>query len=415
VSGRRTASISGLALAASFLVQACASTQATGNATPSPTATPVSTPTPLACDSSAVVTGTPALAATRVATGLESPLGLVAPKGDCRLFVVEQPGRIRIVRSGSVVAAPFLDITDRTRSGGERGLLGLAFHPSYAQNGRFFVNYTDLNGDTHIAEFHAPAPAADTADPGSERQILFVRQPYANHNGGGLAFGNDGFLYIGLGDGGSGGDPLGNGQNLGTFLGKMLRIDVDNGSPYAVPRDNPFANRAGAKPEIWAYGLRNPWRFTFDAASGDLIIGDVGQNLMEEVDLDAGLKRGGENYGWNVMEGTLCYQPSSGCDRTGLSLPIATYTHDDGCAIVGGIVYRGRRMPGYQGTYFYGDYCTAIVRSLRVSAGAATDQRDWTSSLGAGLTGITSFGADADGEPYIVDPGGSLYKIVPAN
>ena len=412
---RFTRAVVAICAAAVMIAVACSSsTPATGTSSPTPTptaATPTPTPTPCAAD--AAVDGTPALTTTLVASGLDHPLGLQAPTGDCRVFIVTQPGRIRVVRDGSLLATSFLDISSRVSFGGERGLLGLAFHPHYTQNGRFFVNYTDLAGDTHIAEFRASAPAGDVADPTSERQVLFVKQPFANHNGGGLAFGNDGFLYIGLGDGGSGGDPLGNGQNLGTFLGKMLRIDVDGGSPYTVPPDNPLVNRAGAKPEIWAYGLRNPWRFAFDRATGDLIIADVGQARMEEIDLAPSSQHGGENYGWNVMEGTLCYQPMSGCDQTGLTLPIATYTHSDGCAIVGGPVYRGRRMPGYQGTYFYGDYCSAFIRSLRVAGGQVTDQRDWTSALSRGLTGITSFGVDADGEPYIVEPGGSVYKIVP--
>src|SRR5688572_26889533 len=227
------------------------------------------------------VPGTPTLATVRVAIGLISPVDLQAAPGDrTRLFVVEQPGRIRIIRAGAVLVAPFLDIVDRVGSGGERGLLGLAFHPSYAQNGRFFVNYTDRSGHTHIAEFRA-APGTDTADPASERLILFVTQPFANHNGGGLAFGNDGMLYIGLGDGGSGGDPLNNGQSLLTHLGKILRIDVDRGIPFAIPPDNPFLGNSAALPYIWAYGLRNPWRIAFDRANGNLYIGDVGQNALE--------------------------------------------------------------------------------------------------------------------------------------
>jgi glucose/arabinose dehydrogenase len=226
------------------------------------------------------VPGTPQLTTLRVTGGLNAPVDLQSAPGDiARLFVVEQAGRIRIIRGGALLATPFLDIVDRVGSGGERGLLGLAFHPSYAQNGRFFVNYTDrLGGHTHIAEFRAATGTADTADPASERLILFVTQPFANHNGGGLAFGNDGMLYIGLGDGGSGGDPLNNGQSLLTHLGKVLRIDVDRGTPFAIPPDNPFAGNAAVLPAIWAYGLRNPWRFGFDRATGDLYIGDVGQD-----------------------------------------------------------------------------------------------------------------------------------------
>jgi len=345
---------------------------------------------------------------------LENPLDLQVAAGDReRLYVVEQGGRIRVLRNGQV-AGTFLDVSSRISRGGERGLLGLAFHPQFSANRRFFVNYTDRQGDTHIAEFRATS--ADQADPQSERQLLFVSQPFANHNGGGLAFGNDGMLYIGLGDGGSGGDPFGNGQSLGTRLGKLLRIDVDRGTPYAVPSDNPFATRPGAMPEIWAYGLRNPFRFSFDRATGDLYIGDVGQNRFEEVDVGVASRRGGENYGWNTMEGNSCYAPTSGCNMTGLTLPVLDYGHGDGCSITGGYVYRGCRLPGYAGTYFYGDYCAGFVRSFRLENGRAVDQRDWTSSIGRGLIhSVTSFGVDLDGEVYVVDYGGAIYRIVPAS
>jgi glucose/arabinose dehydrogenase len=384
---------------------------ACGSETTDPTPTP--TGTPPSCDSSPV-TGTPQLTAVRIASGLSSPLDVQAVAGDrTRLFVVEQVGRIRVIRGGALLSAPFLDIASRISSGGERGLLGLAFHPAYAQNGRFFVNYTDPNGNTRISEFHA-TPGTDTADPASERQILFVTQPFANHNGGGLAFGNDGMLYIGLGDGGSGGDPLGNGQSLGTPLGKMLRIDVDRGAPFAVPPDNPFVGNAAAIPAIWAYGLRNPWRFAFDRATGDLYIGDVGQNALEEVDVGLAARRGGENYGWNIMEGSRCFRPSSGCPTAGLTLPVLDYGRGEGCSITGGVVYRGCRMPGYHGTYFYGDYCTAMIRSFRLVNGQALDQRDWTAALGRGIGNISSFGVDADGEVHIVDHGGSVYRVQPA-
>jgi glucose/arabinose dehydrogenase len=360
--------------------------------------------------SGAVVTNAVALTTTRIATGLTSPLDLQSPPGECRLFVVEQAGRIRIVRDG---ASPitFLDITSRVLSGGERGLLGLAFHPRYADNGRFFVNYTDRNGDTHVAEFRSAGGGADTADPGSERPLLFVDQPFPNHNGGGLAFGPDGFLYIGLGDGGSAGDPQGNGQNLATFLGKMLRIDVDSATPYAVPPDNPFVARAGARGEIWEFGLRNPWRFAFDRENGQLVIGDVGQDATEEIDL--GLRSGGENFGWNVTEGSGCFRPSAGCNRTGLTLPIAEYPHGSACSVTGGVVYRGRRMPFLHGTYFYSDYCQPFVRSFRIENRTAVDARDRTSELGRGLNHVTSFGTDADGEAYIVDQDGEIYRIDP--
>jgi glucose/arabinose dehydrogenase len=379
----------------------------TGDPTPVPSAPPAGECTPLA--------GTPPLTSVRIATGLATPVDVqVAPGDRSRLFVVEQTGRIRIVRAGGAVAAtPFLDIASRVGTGGERGLLGLAFHPAFAQNGRFFVNYTDRDGDTHIAEFRAGA-GMDTADPSTERLVLFVAQPFANHNGGALAFGPDGMLYIALGDGGSGGDPLGNGQSLMTQLGKILRVDVDRGSPFAIPADNPFAGRANALGTIWAYGLRNPWRIAFDRLTGDLYIGDVGQNALEEVNVGLAARRGGENYGWNVMEGTRCFRPASGCPTAGLTPPVVEYGHGDGCSITGGVVYRGCRMPGYHGTYFYADFCTGMIRSFRLSNGAAADQRDWTAAVGNGVSLPSSFGVDADGEVLIVDHDGELFRIVPA-
>jgi glucose/arabinose dehydrogenase len=364
------------------------------------------------CAAGTVVGGTPALRSTLVVRGLQSPLDLQSAPGDRgRLFVLEQAGRIRIIRGGAVVATPFLDIVARVGSGGERGLLGLAFHPQYATSGRFYVNYTDRAGDTRISEFRVSSNP-DVADPATERQLMFVAQPFANHNGGGLAFGNDGMLYIGLGDGGSGGDPFGNGQSLSTRLGKLLRVDV-NVNPYGIPPDNPFRTTPGALPEIWAYGLRNPWRFAFDRSTGDLVIGDVGQNQVEEIDVGLASRRGGENYGWNVMEGSRCFRPPSGCSMAGLTLPVAEYTHAEGCSVTGGVVYRGCRMPGYQGTYFYADYCSRIVRSFRLDGGRAVDQRDWSAALGSGLNAPSSFGVDADGEVYIVDHDGEVYRIEP--
>jgi glucose/arabinose dehydrogenase len=381
-----------------------------GNPTPTPTVAPIT------CGTSTPVAGTPALTTVLVASGLDQPLDLQSNGVDCRLFVAEQAGRIRIIRDGAVVATPFLDMSSRTAPGGERGLLGLAFHPKYAQNGKFYVNYTDLNGDTHISEFRADPPTSDTVSLATERPVLFVAQPFANHNGGGLAFGpRDGFLYIGLGDGGSGGDPQGNGQKLSTFLGKMLRIDVDGAAPYAVPSSNPFIGNSGAKPEIWAYGLRNPFRFSFDHDTGDLLIGDVGQNAVEEIDLGLASRKGGENYGWNLMEGTSCYNRPAGCDTTGLTLPITQYTHGEGCSVIGGVVYRGRRMPGYQGTYFYSDYCVPFVRTLRVANGAAVEDTDRSGSLSKGLNRVTAFGSDASGEIYIVDQDGQIYQVAPGS
>jgi glucose/arabinose dehydrogenase len=396
------------ATGALVLVAALGGCGGSGTPSPNPSPTPPST-----CSDGEPVTGTPALTLRPVASGFASPLDLRAPPGDkTRLFVVERGGRIRIVKNGQVAPTPFLDVSGRISSGGERGLLGLAFHPRYSENGRFFVNYTDPNGDTHISEFHVSSGDPDVADIGSEKVLLRVDQPFANHNGGGLAFGSDGMLYAGLGDGGSGGDPLGNGQNLATRLGKLLRLDVDGAS--LVPRDNPFAGRAGAAPEIWAYGLRNPWRFSFDAATGDLYVGDVGQDLYEEIDVEASPRHGGQNYGWNVMEGTHCYNAAS-CSTAGLTMPVLDYGHDAGCSVTGGVVYRGCRMPGYADTYFYGDYCSAFVRSFRLQNGAVTDPRDWTNTLGSGLSSISSFGVDAEGEVYILDlKNGTVNKVVPA-
>jgi glucose/arabinose dehydrogenase len=379
----------------------------------SPTPSPAASPTPPSgtCSGGEPVAGTPRLTTRVVASGLASPVDVQAAPGDrSRLFVVEQGGRIRIVRNGQVLGASFLDVSGRIASGGERGLLGLAFHPRYADNGRFFVNYTDPNGDTHISEFRVSSNP-DAVDAASERILLTVDQPFANHNGGGLAFGNDGMLYAGLGDGGSGGDPFGNGQNLSTRLGKMLRVDVDRSG--LVPPDNPFVGRPGAAPEIWAYGLRNPWRFSFDRGTGDLYIGDVGQDSYEEIDVERAPRHGGQDYGWNIMEGTHCYNAAS-CGTAGLTLPVLDYGHGAGCSVTGGVVYRGCRLPGYAGTYFYGDYCSAFVRSFRYQNGAVTDPRDWTNSLSQGLSSISSFGVDAEGEIYIVDlEGGTVREVVP--
>ena len=373
--------------------------------------TPVPSPTAAGCAAGTPVSGIPALQGRLVVSGLRSPLDLQSvPSDGERLYVVEQGGRIRVVRGGQLQAAPFLDISGRLSSGGERGLLGLAFHPQFATNRRFFVNYTNPAGDTHIAEFRASS--ADAADPASERVLLVVDQPYANHNGGGLAFDNSGRLLVALGDGGSAGDPENRAQRLETLLGKMLRIDVDAGTPYGVPADNPFLATAGARGEIWAYGLRNPFRIAVDRPTGDLYIGDVGQGRLEEVDVDPGTRRAGANYGWRLTEGSQCYNPASGCSRAGQTPPVYEYTHSEGCSITGGVVYRGCRIPALSGTYFFGDYCSALVRSFRLANGQATELRDWTSSL-RGLDSPTAFGLDAAGELYIVDYDGEVYRLEP--
>jgi glucose/arabinose dehydrogenase len=348
-----------------------------------------------------------------VAGGLERPLFVThAGDGSGRLFVVEQAGRIRIIADGHLVTTPFLDITDRVgSSGNEQGLLGLAFASDYATSGAFSVDYTDADGNTVVSRF--AASDATTADPASETVILQQEQPFPNHNGGGLAFGPDGFLYISFGDGGSQGDPNGNGQNLGTWLGKILRIDVaqtDGGTPYSIPPDNPFAGSADAKPEILCYGLRNPWRFSFDRETGDLWIGDVGQNLYEEVDFVAAadVAKGGQNFGWNIMEGDSCYNAET-CDQGGLTPPVFVYSHEEGgCSVIGGYVYRGTEVPSLVGTYLCGDYCSGLIWGLGRDASGT-----WAASapVQSGF-GISAFGEDESGELYVVDQaGGTLYRI----
>jgi glucose/arabinose dehydrogenase len=352
----------------------------------------------------------PTLALTTLVGGLSSPVDLQLPNDNTgRFFVVEQAGRIRIVANSSLLPGSFLDIASKITTGSEMGLLGLAFHPSYRQNRRFFVNYNRTIGtqlQTVIAEYLASAADANLADPASERILLTVDQPFPNHKGGQLAFGPDGFLYIGLGDGGSGGDPFGNGQNLQTWLGKMLRIDVDRTDPglqYAIPPDNPFA-AGGGLPEIWAYGLRNPWRFSFESGTGRMFCADVGQDSFEEVDL---LQNGG-NFGWNTMEGLHCFNPSSGCNMTGLILPIAEYSHSEGEAVIGGYVYEGSGIPSLVGTYVFGDYISGTIWGLK-----ETTPGTWTrSQLLSTQRNISSFGQDAAGELYVVDYSGNVLKLV---
>jgi len=353
--------------------------------------------------------GDSVLALVPVAQGLESPLFVTAPAGDGRLFIVERPGRIRIVKDGQLVATPFLDIVPDVGTGGERGLLGLAFHPDYASNGRFYVNYSDRDGNTRVERYTVGADP-DAADPASAKLVIAIDQPYANHNGGMIAFGPDGMLYVGMGDGGSANDPQGNGQNPATLLGAMLRLDVDGGDPYAVPADNPFVGRSGARGEIWAIGLRNPWRFSFDRGAPRLYIADVGQNAWEEVDIvPAG--DGGLNFGWNVMEGTHCFRSAS-CDESGLTLPELDYGHDQGCSVIGGYVYRGRALPELAGHYFYADYCRGWLRSFRFDGpGSIADHREWpVGDFGNPL----GFGEDAAGEVYIGSQNGTVYRLEPS-
>lgn len=353
--------------------------------------------------------------AATIVSGLLRPVYATgAGDGSGRLFVVEQGGKIWIVKDGQQASTPFLDIAALVSSsakGGdysEQGLLGLAFDPAFSSNGRFFVNYTDVNGTTVVARYTVSAANPDAADPASAVTILTQRQPYANHNGGDMQFGPDGYLYIGLGDGGSAGDPQGNGQNLGTWLGKMLRIDV-SGDAYTVPADNPFVNQAGALPEIWAYGFRNPWRFSFDRATGDLYIGDVGQNQWEEIDYQPASSAGGENYGWNIYEGLHPY--SGAAAPANMVLPVAEYAHNVGIAVTGGYVYRGAALPDLVGTYFYSDYGTGTLWSLYRDASGQWQNNVFMSGLGT----ISSFAQDDAGELYLINYGGSILKLEPAS
>lgn len=343
-----------------------------------------------------------------VTAGLERPLFLThAGDGSQRLFVVEQPGTIRIIDQGALQKAPFLDLCDRVLTDDpERGLLGLAFHPDYRRNGRFFVNYTrQPDGATVVAEYRrAGGPDAASRD---ERVLLVVMQPESNHNGGMVAFGPDGYLYVGLGDGGGPGDPGNRAQNPRELLGKILRIDVDHGDPYAIPADNPFV-KAGGRPEIFALGLRNPWRFSFDFKRADLWVADVGQYKWEEVDL---VTRGG-NYGWRVMEGFHCFNPAVFCPTAGLVPPVMEYWHEEKrCSIIGGYVYRGRALPALGGAYLYGDFCSGEIFVFRQSGdgerGAAP-----TVLFKAGFR-ISSFGQDEEGELYVADHGGGIYRLIP--
>ena len=337
---------------------------------------------------------------------LAAPTAMAVRRGDPTLYVLEQSGTVRAIRAGRVQPSPVLDIRSRVRAGGEQGLLGIAFSP----DGRYlYLDYTDNRGDTHVTEW--AVRAGGRIDTSSRRDVLTQDQPYANHNGGQLAFGPDGYLYIGLGDGGSGGDPHGNGQSLDTWLGKILRIDPRpaGGRPYRVPPDNPFADRPSpVKPEIWAYGLRNPWRFSFDSRSGDLWIGDVGQNAWEEVNRQPAGSAGGENYGWNRREGLHRF---AGARPRGAVDPVLEYPlHDGTCSVIGGTVYRGARIPGLAGRYVYGDFCAGWIRSAPTTAAGGGKSSELTS----GIDQLSSFGADHDGELYAVSLSGPIYRLQPA-
>jgi glucose/arabinose dehydrogenase len=363
------------------------------------------------CDEMKTDGSIPSITLKEIAGNLRKPVHVThAGDGSRRLFVVEQQGTIRIIKNNALHLTPFLDIHDRVSSGGEKGLLSVAFHPKYKNNGLFYVNYTARqNGlQTIIAEFKRTS--ANRANPASQKILLKVRQPWGNHNGGQLAFGPDGYLYVGMGDGGAANDPHDNGQRLKTLLGAMLRIDVNKQSSnrsYGIPSDNPFVRQANARDEIWVYGLRNPWRFSFDAANGVLYLADVGQNRFEEINI---IEKG-HNYGWNIMEGNICTPDiNRQCDRSGLTSPIFVYPQPQGFSITGGFVYRGTKIPALCGTYIYGDYVTKKIWGLRYDGKKVTNQRQ----LAKSRYSISSFGQDEVLELYVVDHGGKILKIVAA-
>ncbi len=400
-----------------LVLAACAGGRATSapimptSSAPPSAASPTGTLAPSGSSPSA---GSVSLGLEPFADGLADPVFVThAGDGSGLLYVVERGGTIRIIESdGSVRPDPFLDISERVVAGGEQGLLGLAFHPAYRDDGRFYVMYTAAgDGANTVSEFTASGGAGD---PASERVLLSIADFAGNHNGGMVAFGPDGHLYVGTGDGGGGGDPEENGQDPFALLGKILRIDVDGtgseGSPYAIPADNPFSDGSRAAPEVWAIGMRNPWRFSFDRETGDLWIGDVGQGRWEEIDAEpAGA--GGRNYGWDTMEGPDCFE-EEGCDTAGLTLPVAAYTHDEGsCTVIGGHVYRGARYPDATGTYVYGDFCSGLVWGLDAAAAMAAGTAEPVLLLEEGMS-LSAFGEDEEGELYAVDLGGRILRLV---
>ncbi len=395
-----------LAVAALFALSCSDSRSAPEGAGQTPTASRTVIPS-IAADSTP---GPLVLKLETVATGFRRPTFVShAGDGSGRLFVVEKAGTIRTVVGGKASPEPFFDITALVESdGNEQGLLGLAFHPAFKANGKFFVAYTAASsGANTVAEFHVPV-AGGAASPTPVRTLFSIADSRSNHNGGMLVFGPDGYLYISTGDGGGGGDPDKNGQKLSALLGKILRVDVDSGAPYSVPPDNPFVGRTDARGEVWAYGLRNPWRFSFDHQTGDLWIADVGQNAIEEIDFQPAASKGGENYGWNIMEGTRCFQPSNGCEQGGLVVPVFEYTHaNGGCSVTGGYVYRGKTIPALVGRYLFTDYCDETLRTLR------REGSRWIAETVGETNGeVSSFGEDEAGEVYLVgDRDGTIYRL----
>lgn len=344
-----------------------------------------------------------AVVLTEVAAGLDRPVHLTAPPDDPRLFVVEKTGAIRILEDGRPRPTPFLDLGGTVSTGGEQGLLSLAFHPDYAVTGEFFVNYTDLDGDTRIVRYRV-SDDPNVADAASGSIVMSIEQPFTNHNGGHLVFGPDGMLYIGVGDGGSAGDPDGHGQNPATRLGSILRVDVEGADPYAVPPDNPFVDDPSARPEVWLWGVRNPWRIAFDSSTGHLFVADVGQSQREEVTV-VGPEDAGANLGWNVTEGSRCFATPS-CAPEDFILPQVEYGHDEGCSITGGLVYRGP-IEDLRGLYFYSDYCGGWLRSFRLAGEVAVERTEWDVPR---VGNVTSFGEDADRELYVMTEG-AVYRV----
>ncbi len=404
---RRLRTFVPLAVAAIVLpiAVACGGNGDDDSAEPATIETEATTPAPTTTDG-----GPDGLRLETVASDLGDALYVTsAPGDDGRLYVVQQSGQVQILENGTPLAEPFVDVSDRIVSGGEQGLLGLAFHPEYAQNGRFYLNYTDTGGTTKVVEMERAT--ADTAADG-ERVLLEIEQPFANHNGGEVIFGPDGLLYVGVGDGGSGGDPEGNGQDTDTLLGSILRIDVDTrtgGLPYGIPPGNPFADGGGA-PEIFVYGARNPWRFSFDPAQGDLWIGDVGQDDLEEVDYLPAGEQAGANLGWNAFEGTAEFAGADAIDGPAPPTPpVYEYGRDDGCSITGGEVSRGESVPAIDGRYLFSDFCSGTVWSMR--AGPDPGDVRVEMDLGPDLGQVTSFGRDGDGAIYVI-AAGTLYRFV---
>ncbi|WP_246048568.1 PQQ-dependent sugar dehydrogenase [Leptospira sarikeiensis] len=354
----------------------------------------------------------PCLKLTEVVTGLNSPLFLVSPAGDTsRIFILEQGGKIRLFKNGSLLTSPFLDLgasgEDLISFSGERGLLGLALHPNYNSNGRFWVNYTrKSDGDTVVAEYSRSSGDPDLANPGSASILFTIDQPFPNHNGGMMTFDSGGFLLIATGDGGSGGDPNNNGQDLESSLGKILRIDVDS-YPTPAPGNRPATGLEN--PHIWDWGLRNPWRFSMDRTTGDLYIADVGQNKFEEVNIEAA-NTGIKNYGWRITEGKHCFNPSFGCNTSGITFPKLEYDHFVGSSVTGGYVYRGSNFPELNGRYFFGDFISKKIWSFVWNGTKVEDLIDHTSEMGLN-SNISSFGEDANGEVYVIDYSGKIFRI----